>query len=120
MSQEHPAVVVARRNPDIFPKKFLRWLPGNLPVWEAFVKHSLAHIEQGGGHYSARAILYVIRYNNPATKTRMSDHYSPYMARLFDLIYPQHVGLWSYRPTKLTLRQKLNNLMGDLFDGLGE
>ena len=56
-------------------------------------------------HYSARTIVHVLRHHSAVAEVdgegwKINDHHSPYFARLFDLVHPEHVGLWEFRETK--------------------
>ena len=94
----------ARENADRLSEEFLNWLPDNLHVWDAFVVETLKVIQRGYKHYSSRTIICVMRHHSAISEKggefKINNNVSPYLARLFDLIYPQHCGLFEYRSTK--------------------
>lgn len=98
------AILVSRQHANTFSFEFLEWLPQNLHVWNAFVREANMVIERGRKHYSSKTIIEFLRHLTTITQNggefKINDHMSPYLPRLFDLMYPQHAGLWSYRETK--------------------
>ena len=101
---------MALRHHEKFADEFLEWLPVNLHVWDAFVDEAKKIINRGFKHYSARTIICVMRHHSAVAEKdgeyKINNNHSPYFARLFDLMYPQHAGLWEYRETKKK-RQKI-------------
>lgn len=98
------AVRIANASQDVFSTEFLEWLPQNLAIYYAFSKQALEIIARGRKHYSARTIVEFLRHHtalqeNPAGEWKINDHSVPYLARLFDLMYPRHAGLFEYRKT---------------------
>jgi hypothetical protein len=61
-------------------------------------------INKGFKHYSARTIIHVLRHHSAITEAngewKINNNYSPYLARLFALEYPQHATLFEYRKIK--------------------
>lgn len=94
---------IAREN-SVFPPEFAAWLQENMHIWEAFKNEAFAVICKGYRHYSARTIIHVLRHHSAlhekSGEWKINNNHSPYLARLFDLVYPQHAGLWEYRETK--------------------
>ena len=94
----------AMARPDIFPVDFRYWLRDNVHVWSAFVREAQRVIDKGFRHYSARTIIHVLRHHSALEEKggeyKVNNNHSPYLARLFDLVYPAHAGLWEYRETK--------------------
>lgn len=93
------------QNVDKFTTEFRSWLPDNLHVYDEFEREALKVIARGFKHYSARTIIHVFRHHSALQEHRgkgwkLNDHHSPYLARLFDLLHPEHVGLWEMRETK--------------------
>lgn len=84
-----------------FSDEFVDWLVKNEHIWNAFVGEAAAIYRRGFRHYSARTIIHVLRHHSAVhengTKWKISDHSSPYLARLFDLRYPEMSGLWSFK-----------------------
>lgn len=94
---------------DVFPSEFTRWLADNDHVWHFFVREAFKVIGRGLTHYSARTIIHFMRHHNTVTERggewKINNNWSPYLARLFDMVYPQHAGLWEYRETRKTTRK---------------
>lgn len=91
----------------LFTEQFAAWLPDNLHVYDAFADEAHRVIAMGFGHYSARTILHYLRHHSAVTERdaagwKLNDHYSPYLARLFDLLNPHLAGLFEYRQTPAT------------------
>jgi len=86
-----------------FSDEFVEWLPKNLHVWEAFVNETFAVLDVGFKKYSARTIIHVIRHHSAirenGTEWKVSNNSSPYLARLFALVYPEHASLFKYKAT---------------------
>lgn len=93
-----------------FSAEFRAYLPDNLHVWNAFEAEALKVVRRGFKHYSARTILHVLRHHSAlqenGTPWKVNDHASPYLARLFDLRYPAHAGLFEKRETKAVTRAR--------------
>jgi hypothetical protein len=97
-------------NKEKFSDEFIEWFPDNEHVWNAFVSEALKVKRKGFKHYSARTIVHVLRHHSAVAENgsgwKINDHHSPYLARLFDLVYPQHVGLFEYRVTNKTRKDQ--------------
>ena len=87
-----------------FTTEFMDWLPDNLHVWDAFVEETMKIRRRGYKHYSARTIVHVLRHHSAISETsgewKINNNHSPYLARLFDLMFPHYAGMWEYRETK--------------------
>lgn len=96
-------VDIVKANPELFCVEFESWLPENLHVWRAFVHEAFRVREAGFEHYSARTIIHVLRHHSAVTERasawKINNDHSPYLARLFDLMYPEAAGMWEYRET---------------------
>lgn len=105
-----PVLMNALNHSDRFTEEFLRWLPDNLHVWNAFAREALAVIHKGFQHYSARTIIHVLRHHSALHEVggewKLNNNISPYLARLFDLTYPSHAGLFEFRETKKVTVEK--------------
>jgi hypothetical protein len=92
------------RHSDQFTSEFIHWLPSNMHIWEGFVAEAFKIIRRGFTHYSARTIIHVLRHHSALSENggefKINNDTSPYLARLFDLVYPNHAGLFEYRETK--------------------
>lgn len=126
MNQEHSAEIIdlAQRHPDKLPRGFITWLSFNLPVWNEFVEHTKRAIEQGVKRYSSRTIICVMRHRHVLEGgeqfTKINNNYSPYLARLFDLAYPEYAGLWEYRQVSKMEEARMQLAVRDLFEEPGD
>ena len=102
------AIDVMRQHAEQFPADFMEWLPDNSAVWQGFCGEAVAIHQRGFKHYSARTIIEVLRHHSSLRDAsepwKLNDHYTPYLARLFDLTHPERRGLWEYRETKRVTR----------------
>jgi hypothetical protein len=93
-----------QQNADKFTTDFIDWIPDNIQIWNAFREEALKVIERGYKHYSARTIIHFMRHHSALHEAggefKINNNHSPYLARLFDLVYPEHAGLFEYRETK--------------------
>jgi hypothetical protein len=100
---ELSALSIARQNADKLSAEFLIWLPDNLHIWDAFVEQTLQIIKRGFKHYSSYTIIEFLRHHSMVkeghSEWKINNNVRPYLPRLFDLVYPQHVGLWEFRAT---------------------
>lgn len=103
------ALEMARLHANRFTHEFLLALPDNLHVYAAFEREALRVVAKGHAHYSARTIIEVLRHasaladNDPEFK--LNDHFTPFYARLFTILHPQHADLFEFR--------KVRNLFGE-------
>lgn len=99
----HPAVDKANENRAMFSEDFLAWLPENIHVWSAFEREAIEIWGRGIKHYSSRTIVHVMRHHSAIRERggewKINNNHSPYLARLFDLMHPDKVGMWEYRGT---------------------
>jgi hypothetical protein len=98
----------ARLHADQFTSEFLAYLPDNLHVWSAFEREAFNVIRKGRTHYSARTIIEVLRHNSalsedPAGGFKLNDWHTPYLSRLFGLMYPHHADLFERRVAKAAI-----------------
>jgi hypothetical protein len=95
---------VAQANADKFPDDFLEWLPDNLHIFRTFSAEAIKIKNRGYSHYSSYTIVEFMRHHTAITEKngefKINNNHRPYLARLFDLFYPQHAGLFEYRITK--------------------
>jgi hypothetical protein len=86
-----------------FSKDFLEWLPANLHILQAFCDEAIKLKLSGRTHYSSYTIVEFLRHHSAVTEKggewKINNNYRPYLPRLFDLLYPQHAGLFEYRVT---------------------
>lgn len=103
-SRTSRVVTIALQYSGMFAVEFLEWLPDNLHIWEGFAENAINIKLRGYKHYSARTIVEFLRHHtalkqNSGGEWKINDHHVPYLARLFDIVYPQHAGLFEYRRT---------------------
>lgn len=108
MSDQMPrAVFMAHMNADKFRPDFIPYLQENLHVYTAFEREAL-RIAARRTHYSARTIIEVLRHNSAlqehGSEWKLSDWWTPHLARLFALLNPQHQGLFEFRESKAAKR----------------
>ena len=98
----------ARMHAERFTAEFLAYLPDNVHVYEAFEREACRVAARGFKHYSARTIIHVLRHHSAlaekGSEWKLNDHVSPYLARLFALMHPQHAGLFEFREAKAAKR----------------
>jgi len=76
---------------------------GHPEVWDLFVRFTEEKINRGFKHYSARGIFHRIRWETElpfyekGRDFKINDHYSPFYARRFHRMYPQHQGFFRTR-----------------------
>ena len=107
-----------QENRDLFSDEFVSWLEKNEHVWDAFCNEAFKIHKRGFKHYSARTIIHVLRHHSAVTENgsvwKISDHSSPYLARLFDLRFPEMAGMWNMKTCKRAeidaYKRKLNKL----------
>ena len=94
---------LAKANADKFPQDFLDWLADNLHVWDAFVREGQHVIRRGFKHYSAYTIVEFLRHHTAVSEAgstwKINNNHRPYLARLFEIKYPEHAGLFEMRVT---------------------
>ncbi len=92
------------QNKEMFSNEFIKWFPDNMHVWHAFVIETIKVQQKGFKHYSARTIIHVLRHHSAVSENgsqwKINNNYSPYLARLYDLVYPKKSGLFEYRKIK--------------------
>jgi len=103
-------MLLVDNNDDEFSTEFMKWLPENPHVWDAFVAEAFKIINKGFKHYSTRTIVCVLRHHSAISEVssawKINNNLSPYLARLFDLRYPNYKGMWEYREVKRAKRDK--------------
>ena len=76
-------------------RSFLKFHKENPHIYKLFCKYSLEAIASGQKVYSARGIVFRIRwFTDVETRSsepfKINDHHSPYWARMFMRDWPQH------------------------------
>jgi hypothetical protein len=96
-------VALVDRHPETFPAEFSGWLNDNPHIWTGFVEQATSVIDAGYKHYSARTIIEVLRHHSAIAEKgsawKLNDHCTAYLARLFALVFPEHIGLFDFRST---------------------
>lgn len=101
--QPRTPMEIALAHADQFAVDFLEWLPENLHVWRGFERETFSVIKRGYKHYSSYTIIEFMRHHTSiheaAPSYKLNNNYRPYLPRLFDLVHPEHAGLFEYRVT---------------------
>ena len=82
------------------PTKFLQYDIENPAIWSQFEEIALNLIRHGKSHYSAYAILEVIRYHTAIRgkdEFKVNNNYRSGYARKFRNKYPQHEKFFAIR-----------------------
>jgi hypothetical protein len=94
---------IAQKNADKLSSEFLKWLPNNQHIWQAFVANTDKIIARGFKHYSSKTIVEYIRHETALHQNggdhKLNNNITPYLSRLYDLCYPEKAGLFEYRVT---------------------
>jgi hypothetical protein len=102
-------IEIAIQNKTEFPDDFMEWLPDNLHVVHQFNNETFKIIAKGFKHYSGRTILEVLRHHSALSENakpyKLNNNHTPYLCRLFGLLFPQHANLFEYRITHKPLRR---------------
>lgn len=100
MNSKTETLAFVRENPDFF-KKPAEWFENNWHIVDEFTQTSLALIEKGRTHYSARTIVEVMVHNSMLKEKggefKIGNDNAPDLARIFVVQFPQHLNFWEYR-----------------------
>ena len=81
--------------------KFMAFHEANTLVYQTFCRRAFQMIQSGRKHYSARAIMEVVRWDidlkTDDKEFKLNNNHIPYYARMFMLAYPQHDGFFRIR-----------------------
>jgi hypothetical protein len=98
--QKLKVLAFIEKNPSFFRQQ-CAWFKENWHIFEAFAKTTLALIDKGRSHYSARTIVEVLRHHSilgeVAGQWKLNDHAAPDLARAFVIAHPEHIKFWEYR-----------------------
>lgn len=87
-------------NPDEFEDGFDDWVYDNLHIQRRFDQEALAVAQSGRTHYSAYIIVQYIRHWTALYSTsgelKISNNWTPSIARLFAFMHPQHKDLFDF------------------------
>ena len=106
MNTDDPIVIVqiAEQHVDQLKPEFIEWLKSNAHVWIAFEREALEVVRCGFKHYSARTILHFLRHHTALKQNgegwKLNNNHSPYLARLFNIVHPQHASLFELRESR--------------------
>lgn len=109
---------VINENPNLFQVKFKSFILKNMNIYTAFEKEALA-ISKIRSHYSARTIVEFLRHETNLRQDstgaygefKISDSFTPDMARLFVLRHPSHKELFSF---KMSRTRKIKGVAKDV------
>ena len=79
-------------------------------IWKAFKKFTLQEIAAGKKHYSSKSIFERIRWETEIEakedRFKINNNYTPYYARKFELLYPEHKDFFHKRESiKVKIKQ---------------
>lgn len=85
--------------------RFLAYHKNHPWIWKAFCNEAEKIIKKGAKHYSADALLHVVRFNffmegSIGEDFKINNDYSCGYARAFHRKHPQHEGFFELRETK--------------------
>ncbi len=86
----------------------------NPRVWELFKKFTFDRVRKGFHNYSARSIFHRIRWETDipeyeqGEEFKLNDHHSPFYARRFMRMYPEHAGFFRTRIQKSQAKPATN------------
>jgi hypothetical protein len=87
--------------------KFCAYHEAHPQIYEEFKKLTVATIERGFKHYSAKGIFELIRWHTGVKSKEdcfdVNNNYTPYYARLFEKDHPEHKGFFRKRESKFDL-----------------
>ena len=82
-------------------KRFDAFHADNPDVYELFKRFTFEKIDAGKKKYSARGIIFRIRWETDIQTTEeqpnINDHWSPFYARMFMRDFPRHEGFFELR-----------------------
>lgn len=82
--------------------QFVQYDTANPQIWRLFVAFAFDRIGRGFKHYGARDILHRIRWDTEISEDvgsgfKVNNIWSPYYARKFHAMFPQHDGFFRLR-----------------------
>jgi hypothetical protein len=89
------------------PEKFLQYDAENPEIWSEFEAIALDLIKRGRTHYSAYAILEVIRHHTiikGSDEFKVNNNYRSGYARKFAVKYPQYRRFFELREKRIAVR----------------
>lgn len=87
----------------ITEQEIIKYDRENPMVWEMFKKFALELIERGYERIGAKMIFERIRWETTVAgndQFKINNNYTPYYARKFEQVYPQHSEVFSKRAAK--------------------
>jgi hypothetical protein len=75
----------------------------NPQMWALFERFTFEMIRRGFRHYSARAVIHRVRWETAVplvdgtSEFKINNNWSPFYARKFHQLYPQHDGFFRNR-----------------------
>ena len=84
---------------------FAEYDAANPEIWRLFVDFTFDRVQSGFKHYGARDILHRIRWDTETSESgptglKINNIWSPYYARKFHRMFPQHAGFFRVRASK--------------------
>jgi len=94
------ALTIIYTRPDEFKAGFDDWIYDNFQFQKFFNDEALKVVASGRKHYSAYIIIqYMRHYTNMHSigdEQKISNNWTPSIARMFGYMYPAHAGLFDY------------------------
>lgn len=89
---------------EAFNSRFDQFDKDNPRVWELFQRFTFELISKGKNRYSSDGVLHRIRWETALTTNdpvyKLNNNWSPYYARKFHKVYPQHDGFFALRVSR--------------------
>jgi len=100
----NPHIAETIRNHACFPEGFSAWVQENLSIWLRFETEAL-RLAQRFDHYSSKTIWEYLRHHSALADTldtqyKLNNDFTPYVARLFLLLPPEHAGFFKLRAVR--------------------
>ena len=102
MAPDKKAIVqLVELHKTVFRKKFHIYIQEQFQVFVEFCKLADKLWERGRRHYSSRTIGEKIRFDSDVSEVgstfKLNDHSTPDLGRLYVLLHPERLDLFSYR-----------------------
>jgi hypothetical protein len=103
MTEEQQEPTAPKKLDPLLWQDFKHFHADNPHVWPLFVRFAFEAIKAGRQRFSARTIIHRIRWFTSVETTtadedfKINNNWSPYYARVFMRIYPEHEGFFETR-----------------------
>lgn len=97
-------IEVAQQHQSLFTEEFLKFLPENEHIYQAFEREARRVLARGYTHYSSKTIVEVLRHHSALQEVgsawKLNNDFTAYWARLFALLNPANANLFEFRVAK--------------------